>query len=419
MDPPVLFEVSDATNGGGDGSLDFGGFCAAVREQEDGDLTDDELRERFEFFDADGSGRIDMHEYVKFSLKAALSNSSNRVAQIFEEWDDDGSGTIDRLEFRKAVRAFGFGRGCDADIDKVFDEFDADGSGSIEYPELNRKLRQFSGIEAMNRTAIRRVAGGRKGAALSTRVKLDTAPGARPVADQMRDILTANAVRVIDLFHDWDDDGSGSIDRSEFRKALSVLGLDSTVVSRDDVDALFDSFDADGGGSIEYKELSALLKRRVDVAKERRRRKKRAKAGPSYAPAVTSKYGSTGTRSSSYQYTARGVSVASGMSPWAMSNASREVDASTNTWCLPHLDPSVRTPLKNATHAWMMPMKDGPRSWLKVASPDRGSRASLAMGAARLSHMRTDGLPMLLSHRGPHASKKHEPFHLKISETNP
>ena len=31
------------------------------------------------------------------------------------------------------------------------------------------------------------------------------------VAEQLRDALSANAVRVIDLFREWDEDGSGSV----------------------------------------------------------------------------------------------------------------------------------------------------------------------------------------------------------------
>ena len=63
----------------------------------------------------------------------------------------------------------------------------------------------------------------------------------KPVQEQLRDILTANSVRVIDLFREWDDDSSGSVSKKEFRRALPCLGLK---VEKADADALFDSFDA-------------------------------------------------------------------------------------------------------------------------------------------------------------------------------
>ena len=70
-------------------------------------------------------------------------------------------------------------------------------------------------------------------------------------------MLTTNAVRVIDLFREWDEDASGSVSKKEFRKAMPMLGLD---VPAEDVDALFDSWDPDGSGMLELKELTRVLK---------------------------------------------------------------------------------------------------------------------------------------------------------------
>ena len=65
---------------------------------------------------------------------------------------------------------------------------------------------------------------------------------------QIRDALSKNAVRVIDLFRDWDDDESGAVSKKEFRHAMRQFGLD---VPRADVDAVFDSFDMDRSGTRE------------------------------------------------------------------------------------------------------------------------------------------------------------------------
>ena len=83
---------------------------------------------------------------------------------------------------------------------------------------------------------------GEKGAALNSTVQLDPEDG--DVQEQLRQILIDNAVRVIDLFRDWDDDENGRVDKKEFRKAMKALGLD---VPRKEVDGLFDTFDPDGG----------------------------------------------------------------------------------------------------------------------------------------------------------------------------
>jgi Ca2+-binding EF-hand superfamily protein len=78
-----------------------------------------------------------------------------------------------------------------------------------------------------------------------------------PYQEQLRDALSQNAVRVIDLFREWDEDGSGTVSKKEFRKAMPMLGLD---VPAEDVDALFDSWDPDGSGMLELNELTRVLK---------------------------------------------------------------------------------------------------------------------------------------------------------------
>ena len=65
-------------------------------------------------------------------------------------------------------------------------------------------------------------------------------------------------MRVIDLFHEWDDDVTGNISKAEFRKAMKALGLN---VSRAQLDELFDAWDPDRSGRLEIKELEKLLRR--------------------------------------------------------------------------------------------------------------------------------------------------------------
>ena len=79
---------------------------------------------------------------------------------------------------------------------------------------------------------------------------------AKPVPEQLRDALRKHAIKVMDLFREWDVDGDGEVTKKEFRKAMAVLGFE---VSRAVMDEVFDSFDADGGGSISFKELQRCL----------------------------------------------------------------------------------------------------------------------------------------------------------------
>ena len=65
--------------------------------------------------------------------------------------------------------------------------------------------------------------------------------------------LAKNASKVMNLFKTWDIDGSGTIDKAEFRRAMRALGLQAP---GEYIDLIFDEFDQDGGGDIEFKELN-------------------------------------------------------------------------------------------------------------------------------------------------------------------
>ena len=61
-----------------------------------------------------------------------------------------------------------------------------------------------------------------------------------------------NAVRVIELFKSWDDDGDGLVARSEFEQGLRELGLE---VPTSIINDLFSRWDNDGSGSLSMREV--------------------------------------------------------------------------------------------------------------------------------------------------------------------
>ena len=99
----------------------------------------------------------------------------------------------------------------------------------------------------------------RKGAVESTVLRFDVDEDSdKTVAEQLRDALSKAAVRVVDLFRDWDDDKSGTVSRKELHKAMAEMQFD---VPAGEIDALFDEWDPDGSGLLELKELEKLLRR--------------------------------------------------------------------------------------------------------------------------------------------------------------
>jgi Ca2+-binding EF-hand superfamily protein len=265
----------DAADADNDGKLDFGEFCQFVRDREEGEHSEAELRKRFDALDEDKSGRVDMSEYLVWSLRDALLRSSDRVVDLFRAWDEDKSGTVDKKEFFKAIKSLGF-EVERTDSDAVFDTLDADRSGMLEYKELNEMLRKGAGSEAtkanLKRAGTQRDTGrGAKvtaknvnqnyvtsrTAALPPMVKL--VKGEKSIAEQLRDILAEHSVKLIDLFREWDDDGNGALDKKELRHAIAALGYKAP---KKEIDAFFESIDDDENGWIEFAEFKAALTRR-------------------------------------------------------------------------------------------------------------------------------------------------------------
>jgi len=118
-----------------------------VKYRETATYTEEQLRAKFTDLDEDGSGKVELHEFIAFSLRDALKRSKGRAIDIFQMWDEDKSGQIDLNEFGKAIVALGFVAGRE-DIKKVFDSVDDDRSGQIDYKELSKMLRRGNGSAA-------------------------------------------------------------------------------------------------------------------------------------------------------------------------------------------------------------------------------------------------------------------------------
>ena len=150
-----------------------------------------------------------------------------RVIDLFKEWDDDNNGKVSREEFHRAMGEMKFEAPAE-EIDKLFDEWDPDGSGFLELKELSKLLRRGGTItldeklqagaageielESTTNIAIRKGKLNKQNSVLMQGFDIDET-SEQSVAHQLRDALSKNAVRVVDLFREWDDDNNGKVSR--------------------------------------------------------------------------------------------------------------------------------------------------------------------------------------------------------------
>ena len=111
---------------------------------------------------------------------------------------------------------------------------DASGSGTLSLQELATILDDESTRKPL------------------ANLDLDEGPNAPPINQQLKDALASNAVKVIDLFKSWDDNGDGLIARKEFEQGLRALGLD---VPTSIINDLFYSWDSDSSGELSMREV--------------------------------------------------------------------------------------------------------------------------------------------------------------------
>ena len=85
--------------------------------------------------------------------------------------------------------------------------------------------------------------------------------GTLSIKQQIRRVLAANAVKVMDLFREWDTNNDGNLSRSEFRRAMPLLGIHADAK---ELDELFAELDGDGDGVATFREFNRAMRRETD-----------------------------------------------------------------------------------------------------------------------------------------------------------
>ena len=150
------------------------------------------------------------------------------VLDAFRLWDADLSESISFSEFRRALLCTGISD--QAEVASLWKRLDTDGNGEMAYDEFLAALSPK--MKAAN-----------QGDVLSERLHRT-----------MVDIATA---RVYEIFKTFDTKAPfGTLSRSEFAKAIAVLGMK---LKRAELFQLFDDMDEDKSNAIDYNELRMAL----------------------------------------------------------------------------------------------------------------------------------------------------------------
>ncbi|CAB9510566.1 Phytochrome-associated serine/threonine-protein phosphatase [Seminavis robusta] len=165
-----------------------------------------------------------------------LSSNPEQVKNMFQLFDADGSGSIDRQEFYLGIemlnkRLLPSDKQI-TDHDALFDALDLDGNGEIDIAELNQGMAQSAAFTSISSS-------------------LD---------DKQVSNLKEHSEMLLVVFKFLDTDGSGSIDRCEFRTGINLLNKRLPKGSQfDDADKLFDALDSDGSGDIDITEFNQVF----------------------------------------------------------------------------------------------------------------------------------------------------------------
>lgn len=182
-----------------------------------------QLREHFRRLDDDNSGTIGVREFKHLLWDLGLTVTEEAVKEYLNEADEDHSGEVEFAEFEYACnlvhQRHGFSKAEVHEFEALFDRYDADSSHEMEAEELAGALGWFGSAVTMEEAQeiIRRFDDDEDGCLARPEFLL-----------VMRQRLEEEISEVRSLFHDFDTDGSGTMDVEELLELFMKCGYTIT-----------------------------------------------------------------------------------------------------------------------------------------------------------------------------------------------
>lgn len=258
--------------------------------------SDDDISLLTKRLDTDGSGKIDLQEFLSVFNKQRLAHQKNAAVSIkkdrptpsvallqkrerasqlrkteemwiqratevhglieaaFEKFDLDQSGELDYDEFRQFMNAFGISD--HEHIEVLIKRLDVDKSGTIDYEEFVTIFyeERVEKCKASAQTQSRRTS--------ATSPAMTPAEEKKARALRQRELEVKWMKRVLSChqsiesaFNEYDDDGSCALDHDEFKRFMKRYGI----VRDGDIASLIKRLDLDGSGTIDFEEFSLIF----------------------------------------------------------------------------------------------------------------------------------------------------------------
>jgi len=188
------------------------------------------------------------------------ANSARKIKEIFAEVDTDRSGTIDKREFTKAMSVLRIDLSR-SDTELLYERYDTDRNG-LDYKEFMELIGFGQQSEQRDMRSPRLSPRGRptlqRQPSINDQLQEDTDNIIKNIRRKLEDYLgpgAGSAKKIKEVFAEMDDDRSGTIDKREFEKAMTVLRVNLT---RSDTELLFERYDRDRSG-LNYRDFMDLI----------------------------------------------------------------------------------------------------------------------------------------------------------------